>query len=303
MGGFKVYFFTHPDAPYYNNIANLESRLQSIESAGMMSNLLTFYWDNENHHEQWEVPQNVIDVIRSYDVNPLTGNKRVPVYMLQGNFGIARVHASAELSDIAGTYYEKPSTFGTEANGGSSRFHVLRDLEGQTNQAVFAQFNGVSGAGQMRRRLYSAIIDGARAMGYWRDCSNATCQQQNPDVPPIVEQAWWDDIPNLRTEIDQLLPLIREPHWTSWQLTPLNSTGDISFGTRNYQGDGYLIINNHSTTSGSVTFRIEGLNYNARKLKDYFTNQTVTTINNNVFSVFLPGSDINQGTAVFKLSR
>ncbi len=51
----------------------------------------------------------------------------------------------------------------------------------------------------------------------------------------VDEKAWWPDFPNLRREVDRLLPVIRQPHWTSWK-APVDSPDNLRLGTSRSQG-------------------------------------------------------------------
>jgi len=76
-----------------------------------------------------------------------------------------------------------------------------------------------NGPGDMRLRLYNAILLGAKAMGYWRDCYGSCAEKYQKSVGPVDRKPWWPDFPNLRREVDQLLPIIRQPHGTPWTVS------------------------------------------------------------------------------------
>ena len=300
MGSIVLYPYMHPDGFQYGEIEELENNIDQIKAAGLMEYLLTYWWDNEHHYEQWEVPNQIINAIRNRDFDPSSGKYQHPITILQGNEGLARVHAAAGMTDLVGSYYSSQMYPGIKEDNGASAFKVIRDLEGQTNPSVIAQLNNVNGAGGLRMRIYNAIISGARGVGYWRDCLEE-CQISNNEGP-IDDELWWDDLPNIRRELDQLLPLIRQPHWTNWKLTALSSEGPVSYGTRNFRGEGYAIFSNGSENPVSITFRVDGLDYTPHSLVDYFSDETVVQGNNSEFTITLPGSGIESGTLVLRLS-
>ena len=244
----------------------------------------------------------IIETIRKHDQDA-TGRPQHPIYALQGNFGVARTYAYAGLTDMVGTYVGGAEMTAGAAGGGDRGLTVLDRVEGQSNPVVLAQFNGVHGAGEMRRRLYTALMAGARAMGFWRDCYAPGCRQQwGRSVLPVEETEWWPDFPNLRREIDDLLLLIRQPHWTTWGLTATTS-GAVAFGTREYKGEGYVLVANQKTTPASITFTIHDLSYTPESVQDHFSGREVVRVSNETFTVKLAGLGIGQGTAVYRLTK
>lgn len=248
------------------------------------------------------MPVDVINTIKSIDVD--ASDKRLhPIYALQGEFNIARVHAAKGLVDVSGTYVGG----GADATGGAGLgaddgLLILDRLEQQGSPAAFAQFNGVDGPGDMRLRLYNSILVGARAIGYWRDCFSPNGQKEAPSVGPVDQKPWWPDFPNLRREVDRLLPVIREPHWTSWKVS-VNAPGSVRAGTRDHNGEGYLILVNQTTKPQSVIVSIDGLPYSAKEVRDYFGDTNIAPAANGSFSLMLPKIGMGSGTMVLRLTR
>lgn len=300
MAGFSIAQYTFPSGFAYNNLNDLKTKLREIFEQGLDDNLLLYYWDNENNHNQWQVPVNVINTIKRLDVDS-SGNRLHPIYALQGTFNIARVHASKGLVDVSGTYFGGTAAdTGGAGQGGEADYFMLAHLEKQTSPASFAQFNGVNGAGEMRMRLYNAIILGAKAMGYWRDSFHASTDQSYPDVGPVDKKAWWPDVPNLRREIDILLPLIRTPHWTSWTARS-DQPDKVRIGTRNHQGACYLILVNQTPVPQTVVIQLDKLPYVATEVWGVFDEKKVATISGDSFSITLPPIGINSGTRVLRI--
>lgn len=299
MAGFAISQYTMPGAWAYNNIDDLRAKLKGIFDRGLGDNLLFYYWDNENHHDQWQVPAEVIETIRRTDVDS-TGARLHPIFALQGTYNIARVHAARGLVDVSGTYFGGDAAeTGMASGSGEAGFFILDREEGQTSPAALAQFNGVNGSGDMRLRLYNAIILGARSMGYWRDCYGPN-QKEAWSVGRVDEKPWWPDFPNLRREVDQLLPIIREAHWTKWKAT-VDRPAVVHVGTREHKGERYLIVVNQTTTEQKVTVTIAGLPHEAKDVRDVLDDKHVASIGGNSFSVSLPGIGINSGTKVLRL--
>lgn len=291
--GFSLAQYTFPSAWAYNNLKDLATKLGEIRAQKLADNLLFYYWDNENNHDQWEVPAAVIRTLRSIDADA-AGKPLRPVYALQGEFNIARVHAARGLVDVSGTY------FGGAPGDGAGLFFLDR-LEGQSSPAAFAQFNGVRGAGEMRLRLYSALLLGARAIGYWRDAYGTVSRRENPDVGPVDEKPWWPDFPNLRREVDRLMPLIRTAHWTAWTAR-VDPAASVEVGTRDHNGEGYVFLVNRTERPQMVTVRVEGLPYQPTEVRDFFDGQRRASVRGGVFSVRLPAIGTGSGTAVLRLA-
>ncbi|RQV99196.1 hypothetical protein EH221_00565, partial [bacterium] len=96
----------------------------------------------------------------------------------------------------------------------------------------------------------------------------------------------WNDLPNIRNEIDQMLPIIREKHWTEWGIASTNSK--IYFGTRDFNDKGYLFVANEEESTQIVTFTLSNFPYIPTQVIDYFTNSPITAIEENCFTLSLP---------------
>ncbi len=144
---------------------------------------------------------------------------------------------------------------------------ILDRLPGQKNPVVFAQVNlGVGPA--MRPYLYTATFQGGiKGLGFWRDWAS------RPGKPLLEERPWWPDFPRLSAEIERLMPLIREPHWTAWRALP--DAPHVTAATRDYRSDGYLILANHQGQEHRVTVTFEGLPYQPSALQHYFSDKTI----------------------------
>jgi hypothetical protein len=283
------------------DVSAFRTRLQEIKDQGLFDYLLMYYWDNENDHEAWEIPLSVIDTaIREIDGDAQHARNH-PVYILQGNYGVARIQAGAGISDLVGCYEGGGGMDGGAAGSGNKGLFIQDRTAGQPNPAAIAQFNGVRDAGEMRKRIYNSIINGARGMAYWRDCYNPNCQADwGSALPPIDQFPWWDDFPNLRVEIDSLIPVIRSPHWTSWEVTGQYS-GQVSWGTREVDGQAYIILVNNEEKSNSVTFDLSEVPYAVVSVVNYFSGNKVADVSGNSVTIDLPALAVGQGTMVLWL--
>jgi hypothetical protein len=276
-----------PNDVRYNNLTLLESRINAIKNAGLMDSLLFYYCDNENAYDEWDVPISVTNKVRDLDKDA-DNNLMHPIYMLQGNEGLARKYNSPSVSinDIVGDYitHDNPST-SPEENRGAFGLITLDNLEGQRAPVVMAQINIGVGM-RFRARLFTAIAKGAKGVGFWRDTYYASGATVDPARPPIEDQPWWNDLPAISSEINQMLPIIRMPHWTTWSLT--SSSALIDFGTRHYEGDGYIIATNEQSSAVTTTFTLTNLPYTAVVARNFFTDAVEANISNSQFTVTIP---------------
>jgi hypothetical protein len=280
LSGFSIAQYIVPTNTYYNDLVFLEELLNGVAKEGLMDAVLWYYWDNENAYAQWEVPLAVTDLVKTYDLDA-EGGRMHPIYQLNGNDGLARRYNNefVTMGDIQGDYV---STDNFDEGGmpdiaGASEFQIIQLIQNQVCPTVIAQINYGIGK-KMRPRLYAAIAKGAKGMGFWRDTYN------NPDLRlPVEELDWWNDFPNLRAEIDFMLPLIREKHWTNWQAASSNAL--IYYGTRDYNGIAHLIVANEQSTAQTTTFTLSGLPYTPSVVKDFFTGEEIAVIKGENFTV------------------
>lgn len=277
MSGFDFTAFVSPSNSLCGNLSLLETRLRDVFDRHLDSHLLCYYWDNECH-EAWALPHTVTDKVKRLDLDA-QGRRSHPIFALQGNYGIARTFAAEGVTDMVGTYVSDEAR----------RLLLLDRIEGQRNPVVFAQIN--LGVGRLfRPTLYTAIIKGAKGMSFWRDCYRSKTGEQ------VEDQPWWPDLPNLRREIDQMLPLIRQPHWTNWRVVTETNT-PLHIGTRDFMGEGYILLANWTDKPVPVKFRAEGLSYPPIALLDYFNGRRLSA------GPFLQVTVPAYGSAVCRLQR
>jgi hypothetical protein len=116
----------------------------------------------------------------------------------------------------------------------------------------------------IRVSLYLYVMNGGKGISFNKDPLYFTDMH-------FSELPFWagDGLLNLKKEMDALLPVIKAPPWTAWQVTP--SDPSIFFGTRDYEGEGYVFAVNPTTKEISVTFTVTGLPYMPSGAEGYFT--------------------------------
>jgi Concanavalin A-like lectin/glucanases superfamily len=282
----------------YNNLTLLETRLNAIKTDGLMDSILFYYCDNENAYDEWAVPISVTDKIRELDEDA-NGDLMHPIYFLHGNEGVARKYntSTTSMNDIVGDYitHDNPAT-SPEENRGAFGITTLDNIEGQQAPVVMAQINIGVGM-RFRARLFTAIAKGAKGVGFWRDTYYDIGETVDPTRPPIEDQDYWDDLPDISDEIAQMMPLIRMPHWTEWSVA--SSSSAIDFGTRDMEGRGYIIATNESDTAISTTFTLTDLPYTATAASDYFTATVKANVSSSQFTISVPA----YGSLVLKLEN
>lgn len=93
------------------------------------------------------------------------------------------------------------------------------------------------------------------------------------------------------------MPLIREPHWTAWRALPDHL--QVTAATRDYRGEGYVILANHEGRALRVTVTFEGLPYAPSALRHYFSDQAIAMQDGHRAVIPLD----RYGTGVYRLSR
>jgi len=262
----------------------LQTNINNIQGGGLNKSLLCYEWDNEEHWLNWNHWKDMVSTIRALDVTH-------PIYILNGYPAVQRAfnNLSEVPTDVSGTYVGTDIP-GTSASG-VGRFEILQNLEKQTVPVSIAQINEVDETDYgFRLRVYDALIKGARGI-MWLGNS------ETDDVPgrsPVEDRPWWDDVPNLSHELEEMIPILKEPHWTSWSAT--SSDASVKVGTRTHQGEGYMIVVNPQNSSTTATFSLTGVA--ATQVYDYFNHGLVATISAGQFSVTLQP----HSTAVYRLA-
>jgi hypothetical protein len=266
--------YISPTMPLYNNLTDLTNMVRNVVASPLSSNILAYYWDNEAY-TQYSVPQAVINTVRSLDVNA-SGQPLHPVSMHMGNEGMARMYNS--LVNSVGTY----------TGNGYNRFVTIANTEQQQNPMGLGVTSATTPEA-LRSEVYQVLIAGGKGIAFYKDPFHVA------PFGPVSSLPMWQEVPKLRSEIDQLLPVLRQPHWTSWKADASDSR--ILVGTRDYNGEGHLLMLN--PTDQPLTFQVSlsGLSYLPTTAVNFFTGAIATSVLGSQLSVTLPA----YGTAVYRL--
>ncbi len=286
LSGFSTSQYLQPYAWAYNDTEHMLDFINDLKSQGLMDEIVFYFQDNERIHGSWYTPEIFARIVTTNDVDS-QGKRMHPIYQLNGHPGVARKFNSerANIADITGNYVGL-GELGT--GGGTNGFVLLDNYPGQRMPVSMAQMNTMGL--EFRPSLYGAIAHGAKGMGYYWD---------NYPVPAerVENSPWWNDLPNIRREIDALMPLIVQPHWTDWTVD-VTTNSFVDYGTRMLNGEGYIIVANYESSPSTITFTLNNLPYTPIRLENYFTGAQVTTISNSRFTLTIPA----YGSGVYKIA-
>jgi hypothetical protein len=100
MSGIRLAQYTNHAGGLYNQGQLLQARIEEMMSSGLADDILFYYWDNENSISQWDIPVALLNTVKQTDVDP-NGDRMHPIYVLQGAYNTARVHANAGVIDVS----------------------------------------------------------------------------------------------------------------------------------------------------------------------------------------------------------
>ncbi|SJZ48376.1 hypothetical protein SAMN02745119_00712 [Trichlorobacter thiogenes] len=265
---------------------------QWAERTGHHANVLWYNVDNENafvgNYSYQEQIRNGID---TFHLDPQTGKRRHPVYVNNGNVGIPRTYhnASRTFMDFTGSYVGSDgASKGPDLRPGPT---LLTQFVSQNQRAPVSVIQLQMGIGNtFIPSLFYGIIMGGRAMSVWRD-GGSELTIDNPLNP--WPAAFRDDV---SPKIDQMLPLIEQPHFTNWKAWT-NQFPSVRIGTRELNGVGYLLLSSFAATDLPVTVTLQ--NRQATKAVDYFTGAEIATVTNGQFTFTM--GHYNDGYRVIRL--
>ena len=131
---FSLAPFVNPRGWAYRDYDQLEQRLKAIKASPYYEELLFVYWDNENAWSAWQPAVEAVARVRQ--IMP-----EIPIYVLQGNHGVARApmpNDDYQMANAVGTYMSGDSG---GAGGSGAGLILLDHTENQVSPVFFAQFN------------------------------------------------------------------------------------------------------------------------------------------------------------------
>jgi hypothetical protein len=284
-------------APEFRDQAGFQKSLARLMGSALLDRVLAFYWDNEQY-DQYEWPREICRAIREADVDA-RGQRRRPIFMLHGDQGVTRAFAS--MADITGDYLRDQHTHSylRPQQTTRQRFAVLDHIEKQPLPFTIGIISEEETAEGVRRLVYEHLMTGGKGIAYFRDGAfyEYNGDRNSPAAKDVTLRKCWSEFPKLRAEIDRMMPLIRQPHWTAWKLTT-PATG-LEWGTRDYQNEGYVLLLNPTAAEVTATFTVQQLGYVPASAVDYFTGKEIAPVKSSKFTITLPANQ----TAVVRLTR
>jgi hypothetical protein len=255
--------YIQPKSALYGQLSYLKVRLERLKQSPDYDHLFAYYWDNEAYN-QGEEAQKVVNAIRSLD-RDASGRLSHPIYMLEGNQGLARNYN--DLADSVGDYGNAEGRTSLSKQSTRQRFYLLRHLQGQQNPVGIGVISGVTDPVELRQSVYQLLLAGAKGIAYYRDGSGV--DRERPDITRL---GIWQEFPRLRREIDRLLPILREPDAD----TPTPCSNPLVIATaKQHDQKSYLLLVNPTDASQSAEFTMAGPNAGDQEIRDFFSGEKI----------------------------
>jgi len=276
---------------FYNETTNLIDYINN--DIGKPYSVLFHNFDNEDSALQnYTCRNNFAHFVNNTDKDLVDPTKRArPIYYLNGHPGIARVSNNDNRveMDITGSYVADQVRPKVAIPRPHATLEILDKAHNQVAPVTMIQLQTYLGD-KLIPSLFYGIIQGGKGVSVWRDGGDFAKFQTMPWAPKIKE---------VFNKVDQMLPIIREAYWTTWSADIANKTQTtINIGTRNHNGNGYLILSSHSDVDETITVNLTGIT--ASSVEDYFTHAHVANVSNGSFTTTIGHG--NNGFLVLKIN-
>ncbi|MCK5830392.1 MAG: hypothetical protein KAH20_08825 [Methylococcales bacterium] len=264
-----------------------------IREQGKPYSMLFHYLDNENAKIQEYGFKNAwVNFIDENDQD-INGNRGRPIFYLNGQFGISRLYSN-QYMDITGSYVGLGGVgFPAEGAAPKQTIGIMDVTQNHKAPATVIQLQTYLGD-KFIPSLWFGIIQGGKVISVWKDGVGDGSSVHNPKS--FQQQPWAPVIHQIFNQLDLIAPLIRQPHWTSWK-AHVEGSEFINIGTRDHNGDSYLIISNHSNNNETITISFDGIT--PSNVTDYFGNNGDIPVLNGQVEVTVGHN--NNGYLVLKL--
>ncbi len=255
----------------------------------VLEKLLYFYWDNERY-QLFDTVRHFSDTIRKIDLNADT--QRLRPFMMQLDFTTANPHYHNEaymLTDLQ-SCYANPMVFedndpknyqGVEFKGNYdgefANFAIFDHIPDVTVPKTVFVVNSPFGDKHIANTIFAAFARGGRGFAYWKDGGSQ---------PAVETKPWWNDFNATAAQMQQLLPLLRTPHWTKWDLNASLSDDEdgLVVGKRDFGDYRCMIAASRSNKAEKVAFAAEAM-ADRTAIVDYFTGKRVAVSEQNRFEL------------------
>ena len=221
---------------------------------------------------------------------------RYPILSLDSRVGLPRasLNASRRVLNITGS---------DVGHGDGSQIYPTLAVQfmTQSQRAPVTMMTHRSFLGErMVPSIVYGLIQGGRALQIDADDSS-----ENGSRPQFWENPWADGFRQLAVRIDggsgaqtpNLLPLLRQPQWTSWS-AETNQHPTVHVGTRDLGGVGHLILASFAAADLETTVFLRGIS--AECASDYFSGEQIASIADGRFRVTLGHG--NEGYRIVRLA-
>jgi len=209
--------------------------------------------------------------------NPHYINDRYQLVDLQGLYANPMVFEDNDPQNYQGVefkgYYD----------GEFANFAIFEHLPGVKVPKTVFVVNSPFGDKHLANTVFAAFARGGKGFAYWKDGGSQ---------PDVTTKPWWDDFVQTTAKMQQMLPLLRQPHWTSWDLDvslPDDEEG-IVVGKRDFGEKRCMIYASRSNRAERVRFGSGDIE-DGRAVIDYFSGQEVAQWREGAFELSLKPRD------------
>lgn len=283
---FQMSIYIQNFQPAYADYATLHTRMNEIIASGNSDNLIGYYWDHEFDWDEWDVPNRVIDILRS--------KMDLPVYTLHGNEQATAGSAVAGQGDIFGSYiHDEVDNTNSET---TFTIQAMHHQPGNAKPGNVAQISTTYGhPGEHRMTIYNCYIAGSRAFAYYADGVAGT--------KTMEDSKWFYDMPLIVAERDTLNDILKTPEWVvGWGVT--SPTKNVKVGARELNGNKYVICCNQTSSKQKVQIRFSGSHglSTGDPVTDVINGWKLGEVYNGTFEFTLDAVGTNRGTVVLWLN-
>jgi hypothetical protein len=255
----------------------------------LFNKLLYFYWDNERYR-LFDSIKHFSDTIKRIDVDE--NGVRYRPFLMQLDFATANTHYVNErysLCDLQGLYANpmifedndpqnyQGVNFKGNYDGEFANFAVFDHIPGVTIPKTVFVVNSPFGDKHLANTIFAAFARGGKAFAYWKDGGSQ---------PAVESKTWWKDFNVTSAKMQALLPLLRMPHWTGWDLNvsiPDDEDGMV-VGKRDFGEKRCIIMASRSNKQERVRFSSDDAQEGASVI-DYFSGRKVTVWDEGAFEL------------------
>ena len=277
-----------------DELTRMNGMHQYIKTLGKPYAMLFHYLDNENEKvQEFSFKQIWAEYLDAHDKDG-NGSRARPIFYLNGQFGLSRMY-NKQLMDITGSYAGMGSAGSPAAGAPKQTLGIINVSQGAHAPATVIQLQTYL-ADKFIPSLWFGIIQGGKAISVWRDGNGDGSRIQDPK--PFQEQIWAPEIKRVFAELDSIAPIIKRPHWTDWKAT-FTGSEYVNVGSRDYNGDSYLIISNHSETDETISIQFEGIE--PKSLTAFLGASFTSDVNNGQVNISIGQG--NKGYLVLKIEK